>query len=936
MKKKHMICLITLLLFVSYLTAGTYSGGDGTSGNPYQISDLDDLAELSTTSADWGAYFIQTADIDASASSGWGTNGFTCIGNSTTPFSGSYEGQGSVITSLFVNWPDLDNVGMFGYVEDGVIKNLGVTGASITGNEYTGVLAGQTRGSSTVIDHCFTSGSVTGNNFVGGLVGYNLLRATIQNCGSRVAVTGEEYVGGLAGANLETINNCYATGSVIATTGGGGLVDGNPEVNNSFWDTQTSGLASSEGGTGKTSSQLKDIATYTNTATAGLTTAWDFVGTTNNDAGTDDWWNMNLISTKTVNDGYPVPSWWIVTDEPTGDGSSATTPYQIATLNNLYWLSEGNGTDIWDDEKYFEQPSDIAAKSTAYINSGQGFSPIGTSTGTSTIEFNGSYDGQNHAIDYLYINRPDQNYVGLFGYIYEGGNLTNLGISNGNVKGNQYTGMLVGRLSSANTNSIIDITNCYASGSATGDTDVGGLIGDYLYGNLTITNCYVSGSVEGNARVGGMIGRIGDGHPTLENSYSTADITAEGTQGGLIGNINIIDGLVTISSCYSTGNVTISGEYTDYAGGLVGLIVDADENSKIENCYSRGDIIDNANSNSGNIGGLIGQNGESNMSINNCYSTGDVPSGGTGNTGGLIGNLLAGSGTACFWDNTVNSGLTGVGNTSDPTWVNGESTTNMKDPDTFTDAGWDFKGESTNGTDNIWNIGNSRNDGYPYLDWQYPSDPATLPVALSTFTVQFVNNQAQLYWRTQTETDNIGWNIYRAQENDHLLSEKINGSIIDGYGTTTEPHDYTYRDNSLQAEAGTTYYYWIENVDLSGQTTINGPTELIIPDSEEPGHDTPSQEEYDGLYNVKNNPFRPRVEYNSISFNLGQTSKVELSVYNIKGQLVKKLYDGNSMNEELSWDGKDNRGVMQKSGVYFYKLMVNDKIYDKQKVILMK
>jgi hypothetical protein len=706
MKTKWMILLIMSVFFSFTLFAGTYSGGDGTEGNPYQIADLDDLAELSTTSADWGAYFIQTADIDATA------GGISPIGSTSTPFSGNYDGQGSVIPNLTISQEGSDNIGLFGYVEDGVIKNLGVTSADITGNDYSGVLAGQTRGSSTVIDHCFTSGSVTGNNFVGGLVGYNLLGATIQNCGSRVSVTGEEYVGGLAGANLETINNCYATGFVSATTGGGGLVDGNVAVTNSFWDTETSGLANSEGGTGKTSSELKDIATYTNTATSGLTTAWDFVGTTNNDAGTDDWWNMNLISTKTANDGYPVPSWWIVTDEPGGDGSSET-PYQIATLNNLYWLSEGAGTAIWDDNKYFEQPADIAAKSTAYINKGEGFTPIGNSP-----DFNGSYDGQNHAIDYLFINRPGQNFVGLFGQMDNGG-LSNLGLTDGNVTGKDNTGLLVGWV--LTTNNAVEITNCSASGSVAGEVYVGGLVGKVqpLSYTITITDCYSSGSVEGALSVGGLIGRFEQQSITLENSYSTADLTTEGTCGGLIGGIlNSSGGVTTISSCYSSGDVTISkeGEFTNNAGGLVGLIVQAGAGSKIENCYSRGDIIDNATSNSGEIGGLIGEVGTSNISINNCYSTGAVPEGGTGNTGGLIGNLLAGSGTACFWNTTTSGTTVGVGNTSDPTWVTGETTANMQTESTFTNAGWDF-------TD-IWAMDGSTNDGYAYLQGNNP--PGTI------------------------------------------------------------------------------------------------------------------------------------------------------------------------------------------------------------------
>ena len=708
MMKKRFYLILAVIFSFHFLTAQTavQPSGSGTTEDPYLVETLDNLYWTTQNNSSWDKYFIQTANIDATATSGWHSGaGFSPIGSATTPFSGSYNGQGSVISGLTINRGSAHNVGMFGYVEGGVVKNLGLTSADITGNDYVGAIAGKTSGSSTVIDMCFTSGSVTGNNFVGGLVGYNLLGATIQNSGSRAAVTGEEYVGGLAGANLETITNCYATGLVSATTGGGGLVDGNVAVTNCFWDTETSGLSGSEGGTGKTSAEMKDIATFTNTATSGLTTAWDFVGTTNDDAGTDDWWNMNLISSKTDNDGYPVPSWWVVTDVPSGDGSSGT-PYQIATLNNLYWLSEGGGTSSWDDNKYFEQTADIPAKSTAYINSGQGFSPIGNTT----TEFNGSYNGDSNEINNLLINRPTWDYVGLFGFIMEGIGLSNLGITNASVTGNDHTAMLLGKLFI--TGADMEITNCYASGSVAGNDRVGGLIGLAANGvvSLNITDCHFSGSVEGGLyNVGGLIGRFGEyfnGIATLANSYSTADVTAEGSQGGLIGIIHK-QNEVTISSCYSTGNVTISkdGEFTSSAGGLVGLIVDAGAGSKIENCYSRGDIIDNATSNSGDIGGLIGRNVSSDISIDYCYSTGAVPTSGT--TGGLIGDLLAGSGTACFWDTETSGTTVGVGNTSDPTWVTGETTANMQTQSTFTNAGWDFS--------NIWDIDGSTNDGYPFL-----------------------------------------------------------------------------------------------------------------------------------------------------------------------------------------------------------------------------
>jgi len=149
----------------------------------------------------------------------------------------------------------------------------------------------------------------------------------------------------------------------------------------------------------------------------------------------------------------------------------------------------------------------------------------------------------------------------------------------------------------------------------------------------------------------------------------------------------------------------------------------------------------------------------------------------------------------------------------------------------YLDAGWDFKGETTNGTADIWNIGNSRNNGYPYFDWQYPSDPATLPVELSTFTVQYLNNTPTLYWETQSEIDNIGWNIYRNNEEDFASSELLSDEMIPGNGTTTEPSYYIYNDTSENLIVEQTYWYWLESIDYGGICQVyNMVAQITIPD----------------------------------------------------------------------------------------------------------
>jgi hypothetical protein len=108
-------------------------------------------------------------------------------------------------------------------------------------------------------------------------VGWSLSLATISNCYATANVTGDHYVGGLLAWNSwSTVSNCYAVGDVNDPGADGGLVGLNDygTVSNSFWDIETSGQAASDGGTGKTTAEMKDTSTFSGAA-------WDVVGVAN-------------------------------------------------------------------------------------------------------------------------------------------------------------------------------------------------------------------------------------------------------------------------------------------------------------------------------------------------------------------------------------------------------------------------------------------------------------------------------------------------------------------------------------------------------------------------------------------------------------------------------------------------------------------------------
>ena len=157
----------------------------------------------------------------------------------------------------------------------------------------------------------------------------------------------------------------------------------------------------------------------------------------------------------------------------------------------------------------------------------------------------------------------------------------------------------------------------------------------------------------------------------------------------------------------------------------------------------------------------------------------------------------------------------------------------------------------------------------------------TLPVVLTTFTAQYLENNPTLYWNTQSETDNMGWFVYRNEENDFTTSEKIS-EFIEGHGTTSEPHDYIYEDTIYDALPGDTYWYWLESIDLGGVTHhYNNTAKLVVPDDYEPQIPL----ELPIIYGLHQNTPNPLVKGSTkISFLLHNTARVDLKIYNIRGE----------------------------------------------------
>jgi hypothetical protein len=290
MNKKFSLMILGLTVIFMLGAVSAFSGsGAGSSGNPYQITNCDQLQEMNNNLA---ANYILVNDIDCSATSTWNSGaGFVPISLFTGTF---FDGQNHIITNLFINRPSVVSgsyIGLFGKITTGTeIKNVGLVNVKITGDYMVGGLVAYMEYSGAII-HSYVTGSVTGNNYVGGLVGQSYF-GTITNSYATDSVTASDHpVGGLVGENMGAITNCYATGRVTGSSMVGGLIGNNyidwlhthyGTVTSSYWDTQTSGQSTSADGIGKTTAEMKTQSTFV---------GWDFTHI----------WSINSHE----NNGYP-------------------------------------------------------------------------------------------------------------------------------------------------------------------------------------------------------------------------------------------------------------------------------------------------------------------------------------------------------------------------------------------------------------------------------------------------------------------------------------------------------------------------------------------------------------------------------------------------------------------------------------------------------
>lgn len=193
----------------------------------------------------------------------------------------------------------------------------------------------------------------------------------------------------------------------------------------------------------------------------------------------------------------------------------------------------------------------------------------------------------------------------------------------------------------------------------------------------------------------------------------------------------------------------------------------------------------------------------------------------------------------------------------------------------------------------------------------------TLPVTLSNFTAVVTSeNFVNIAWTAETETNHSGYNLYRNEAKDLDNAIKINAHLIDQGSEIGTQNNYFYTD--FEVYTNIVYYYWLESVSLNGASDFYGPLTVTIGDpTQEPL--PPVVPMVTKLYNAFPNPFNPNT---NIRYSLKEAGKVNIEIYNMKGQRIKAYHQEHNAPGyyQVSWDGRDENGRVVSSGIYLYRL----------------
>ena len=211
----------------------------------------------------------------------------------------------------------------------------------------------------------------------------------------------------------------------------------------------------------------------------------------------------------------------------------------------------------------------------------------------------------------------------------------------------------------------------------------------------------------------------------------------------------------------------------------------------------------------------------------------------------------------------------------------------------------------------------------------------SLPVELVSFTGAVINDGVRIEWRTATEVNNLGFNLYRSKTREGKF-EKVNSRLIEGAGSSPLPHNYQFVDRDVKP--GEVYYYYLVDIDITGTTEKSDLLEVNLKTNRSSFQARLLVPAATRLLQNFPNPFNPETW---LPFYLASDTNVKIRIHNLLGETVRTLELGHKSAgyydthvKAAYWDGKDNIGQFVSSGLYFYTLETSDFTATRRMVIV--
>jgi len=785
---------LALVLALNGLAPAQYGGGSGTADDPYLICTPQQMNAIGADPNDWDKHFKLMADLDLSQYTG---TEFNMIGRGANrrersgetnqvAFSGSFDGDGHVVSNFTRSSSDTSPIGLFGCIDDpnseirnlhlvdpnvsgagnvgglvgwvlaGTISNCSVTGGmvaggstvgglvgssdglivdcraavQVTGQEYVGGLVGIGDGTVTGSDavgnvvgtyavgglvgcntesgtarrgrttpasnlsDCFATGQVTGETCVGGLIGIHV--GIAHNCHAAGRVTGANYIGGLIGSNSGEVTRCYATGSATGDNDIGGLVGGNGgAVTACYAAGEVFGTRFGAGGLAGLNDYAGDISNcYARGAVTGDNAVGGLLGSHSSESAVASCYSTGSVEGKadvgglvgTGRGGNAIGCFWDI--ESSGQSNSVCGIGKTTAAMQIAPTYLGWGKGIWT------------------IAEGVDYPRLAWEHKPGTAIRGADYPSQaGTAEDPMLIYTPEE--MAIIGWVPS--------------NWDKHFRLMADIDLCTITDNSFAIIGYDEDHAFTGVFDGNGhTISNFTYKSIDKGYVGLFGIVSGP---GAEIKNLGMIDPNVETG-------ARCYVGGLVG--FLYEGKVT--QCYIDGGIVLGTTYTvsgasrgDYVQDAVGGMVGLSTHGCVANCYSTATAISEGDLY--RVAGLVGNNGGT---VATSYAAGIVMA---DVTGFFHGSGLAGGesgGAASFWDVQMSGQVeseAGIGLT----------TAEMQDMDTYLEAGWDFAGETNNGTAEVWYM--PTEGGYPQLTAFLGHEPA-LPDGEGTVSEPYLISDA--------------------------------------------------------------------------------------------------------------------------------------------------------------------------------------------------